>query len=87
MSHDDRCGHGALLALDDALAAYHREVRPLAAETRPLGEALGRVLAAPVAARVDLPMYTQSAVDGYALRAADLVGAAPGAPRDRKSVV
>ncbi|WP_028006515.1 molybdopterin molybdotransferase MoeA [Solimonas flava] len=81
MSHDDRCGHGALLALDDALAAYRREVRPLAAETRPLGEALGRVLAAPVSARVDLPMYTQSAVDGYALRAADLVGAAPDAPR------
>jgi molybdopterin molybdotransferase len=37
-----------------------------------LADALGRVLAADVAAPVDLPPFTNSAVDGYAVRHADL---------------
>jgi molybdopterin molybdotransferase len=52
----------------------------------PLGEALGRVLAEDVAARVTQPPVAMSAMDGYAVRAADVatvpatlrqVGAAP----------
>lgn len=71
----DDCGHGELLPLDAALASYSREVKVLATERLPVGAALHRVLAADVAAAVDLPMFTQSAVDGYAVRAADLIGA------------
>ena len=48
---------------------------PLPAEEVPSGEALGRVLAASVIAATDLPPWDNSAMDGYALRAADTVGA------------
>jgi molybdopterin molybdotransferase len=48
-------------------------------EQLPLKQALHRVLAAPVASGVDVPAHTNSAMDGYALRAQDL--AAPGALR------
>ncbi len=42
--------------------------------------AIGRVLAAPVIARGDLPPWDCSAMDGYAVRAADLAGASPSRP-------
>lgn len=46
----------------------------------PLSAALGRVLAADVVAGTDLPPFDRSAVDGWALRAADTTGATPDAP-------
>lgn len=46
-------------------------IRPLEAETVPLLEALGRALAEPLLAALDLPRFDNSAMDGYALRAAD----------------
>ena len=65
--------------------AEHRDavlalVRPLPPTTVPVGDALGLVLAADVTAAVDLPGFDNSAMDGYAVRAADLAGAAPGSP-------
>jgi len=48
---------------------------PLPAEEVPTDGALGRVLAAPVIAATDLPPWDNSAMDGYALRAADTAGA------------
>jgi molybdopterin molybdotransferase len=45
------------------------------AEDVPLAEARGRVLAADVVARVSLPSFDNSAMDGYAVRAAEVVGA------------
>lgn len=47
------------------------QVRPLEAETVPLLEALGRAIAEPLMATLDLPRFDNSAMDGYALRAAD----------------
>jgi molybdopterin molybdotransferase len=41
-------------------------------ETLPIREALGRVLAAAIASPIDVPSHTNSAMDGYAVRAADL---------------
>ena len=41
-------------------------------EAVPVREALGRVLAADVVSKVNVPSHTNSAMDGYALRAADL---------------
>ena len=52
-------------------------VRPLAAERVPVGEAAGRVLAEPALARTDLPPFRNSAMDGYAVRAADVPGELP----------
>jgi molybdopterin molybdotransferase len=48
---------------------------PLPSERVPVVDALGRVLAAPVVAVTDLPPWDNSAMDGYAVRAADLAGA------------
>ena len=65
--------------------AEHRDavlalVAPLPAVEVSVRDALGLVLAHDVVAAVDLPGFDNSAMDGYAVRAADLVGAAPGHP-------
>lgn len=62
--------------LEDArrtLERYWRS-RPNAVEV-PLDEAGGRVLAEDVTSKVDVPPFDRSAVDGYAVRAADTFGA------------
>jgi len=53
---------------------------PLPAETVAVEAALGAVLAEPVRAAVDLPPWDNSAMDGYALRAADVAAAGPDRP-------
>jgi putative molybdopterin biosynthesis protein len=57
------------------------DLRPLEAEAVPLGEALGRVLAADVAAPLDVPGFDRSNVDGFAVQAADTFGAGEDRPR------
>ncbi|HEX4192199.1 MAG TPA: gephyrin-like molybdotransferase Glp [Stellaceae bacterium] len=47
-------------------------IKPLGAEQVPLTEALGRVLAEDVTARRTAPPWANSAMDGYAVRAADV---------------
>ena len=47
------------------------DLRPLAAEIVPLGEALGRVLARNVIAPIDVPGFDRSNVDGFAVVAQD----------------
>jgi len=80
----------SLPSIDDALALVLAEVAPLAAEPVAVTAAAGRVLAADAHAVVDLPPFASSAMDGYAVRAADtpgtlrLVGqSAAGAPSPR----
>lgn len=53
---------------------------PTPAELVPLREALGLVVAEAVTAAVDLPGFDNSAMDGYAVCAADLDGATPDSP-------
>jgi putative molybdopterin biosynthesis protein len=60
------------------------DLQPLGVEQVPLAEALGRVLADDVIARVDVPSFDRSNVDGFALRAADTFGATELAPRTVK---
>ncbi|MFO1026066.1 MAG: gephyrin-like molybdotransferase Glp [Acetobacteraceae bacterium] len=50
--------------------------RPLPAEAVPLESCVGRVLREPITARVDLPPFDQSAMDGYAVRTASLIAGA-----------
>ena len=63
---------------DTAEALWHAAVRPalLDAETVPLAEALGRVLAREVRSPVDVPGFDRSNFDGFAVRAEDTYGAA-----------
>src|SRR5579872_85013 len=63
-----------LLTLDEAQARVLEHVQPLPAEPVPLREAVGRVTAEAARAAVDLPPFASSAMDGYAVRAADLPG-------------
>src|SRR6478752_779084 len=66
-----------ILSLAEAQALVLGRVRPLAAETLPLTEAAGRFLAEHARALVDLPPFRSSAMDGYALRAANTPGELP----------
>jgi molybdopterin molybdotransferase len=62
----------ALMSVAEALAHILHNVRPLNAETVPLRNAQGRVLAKPVKAIRDQPPFNASAMDGYAVRSADI---------------
>ena len=74
---------GPLLSVEDALARIAGHVAVSAgAETVPLLDADGRVLAEDVAAPIPLPPFANSAVDGYAVRHADLVAGGVGAGGD-----
>ena len=62
-----------LLTVTEAQARILEGVTPVtAAETLPVREALGRVLAEDIVSPIDVPSHTNSAMDGYAVRAADL---------------
>lgn len=65
-----------MITVDEALSKLFALVRPLEAETVALAAAAGRVLAQDAVARRDQPPFDASAMDGYALRAAE---ARPGA--------
>lgn len=78
-----------LMHPDEAIALVLSFARPAegeargrepATETVALAEALGRVLAAPVAGRVDQPPFDKSAMDGWAWRPADAAEEATGLP-------
>ena len=60
-----------MLDVETAQARIFQAFEPLPAELVPLQQARGRVLAEPVAASRDQPPAAVSAMDGYAVRAAD----------------
>ena len=62
----------ALLPVDEAVARIVAGVAPLAAESVALDDALGRTLAEPLTAKRTQPPFDASAMDGYAVRAADV---------------
>ncbi|HEY8722427.1 MAG TPA: gephyrin-like molybdotransferase Glp [Gaiellaceae bacterium] len=64
----------SLPAIDEALALVLEWVQPLAAEDVPIARAAGRVVAELALAVTDLPPFDSSAMDGYAVRAADTPG-------------
>jgi molybdopterin molybdotransferase len=80
-----------LLSIQEAQALVLERVRPLAGERVALADASGRVLAGAAPAAVDLPPFASSAMDGFAVRAADTPGRLPivghvaaGAPAPRR---
>src|ERR1700728_2125610 len=73
LSDDCFAFNGPLLPVDDAERLITERVVPVDGyETVPLREAAGRVLVEDVVAPVNVPPFDNSAVDGYAVRAADL---------------
>jgi molybdopterin molybdotransferase len=67
----------ALLSLEEAQRRILERVVPLPLERVALAAAAGRILAEPAAARVDLPPFDASAMDGFAIRVEDTPGRLP----------
>ncbi len=67
----------SLLTVDAALARIIEHAEPLPTEVVGVSDSAGRVLREPAAASVDLPPFPSSAMDGFALRAADVPGELP----------
>ncbi|MDT7687409.1 MAG: molybdopterin molybdotransferase [Acidobacteriota bacterium] len=65
-----------MIPVTKAISIILEKAEPLEAESVPLEEALGRVLAEEVFADTDLPPFDRAQMDGYAVRSVDL-GAAP----------
>ena len=74
------------IPLDQAWARFVEALQaaglwqPIVAEEIPVAEALGRITAEPVWAEVSAPHYHASAMDGYAVRSEDTLGATETAP-------
>ncbi len=69
-----------LIPLDDAQRRVLGDVDPLPAAIVDLADAAGLVLAEPVRSALTVPPWANSAMDGFAVRAADVAAAGPGAP-------
>jgi molybdopterin molybdotransferase len=64
------------LSVPEALSRTLAAARPLPTETVSLVEAQGRALSEPIRAEATLPPWNNSAMDGYAVRAEDVIGSA-----------
>lgn len=67
----------------DRILAFFSRLEP---ERKPALEALGQVLAEDIVAPFDIPPLDNTAMDGYAVRAADTTGASEGSPRELRVV-
>jgi molybdopterin molybdotransferase len=69
------------ITLEEARRRLAAAIRPLArTEHVHLGTAAGRVVARDVSSSIDVPPFPRSAMDGYAVVAADTAGATPASP-------
>jgi molybdenum cofactor synthesis domain-containing protein len=68
------------MPLDEAQARVLEGARPLPGEVVELAQAIGRVLAEPATAAITVPPWDNSAMDGFAVRSADIEGAGPASP-------
>ena len=69
-----------MISVDEHLATVLAAVHPLDLLTVPLAEALGSTLRTGVRAAVDLPLFDNSAMDGFAVRFADVASASAASP-------
>lgn len=69
-----------MITVESALETILKEIRPLPLESVDITSALGRVIGEDVTARSGNPPWDNSAMDGYAVRAADAVGASTEKP-------
>jgi molybdopterin molybdotransferase len=61
-----------MLTVAEASERILAEIRPLGVESVPLRRALGRVVAEDISAAVTMPPWSNSSMDGYAVRSADI---------------
>ena len=80
MTTAEHIGQAVMDSVETYLADITAAIRPLPLRELALADALGAVLAADVAAQWLLPSFDNSAMDGYAVRAADVAGATEQAP-------
>ncbi len=76
----------ALVEIEDARRMVLGQAQQLGAEHVPLAEALGRVLARDVDAPAPVPGFDNSAMDGFAVRSADVAGAREERPLELRVV-
>ncbi len=69
-----------MLTVAEASAQILATAAPLPQERVPILAALGRVLCEPIVSPITLPPWDNAAMDGYAVRAADILGAVPEQP-------
>src|ERR1700746_2453989 len=69
-----------MLELEDALARILAAMPPPKAEAIPVGDADGRVVMESLPSPAALPPFDNSSMDGYAVRAADVLSAAAKRP-------
>lgn len=70
-----------MIPVEEARERILARVGALGAERVELGDACGRALAEDVAVPTDIPPWSNSSMDGYAVRAADTDGASASGPR------
>jgi len=73
-------------SIPEALSTMMNRFTPRATERVSLAQSMGRYLAQPLVARTCLPPFSNSAMDGYAVRSEELVGASEAAPVRRPLV-
>ncbi len=69
-----------LISVTEALERILQHFSPLDVEEVPLEQADGRVLADEIRSPLDIPSFNNSSMDGFALRASDVVEASPESP-------
>lgn len=63
----------SLIPLDEAIERVIANITPLGTEMVPLARSPGRILATPLSANINQPPFDASSMDGYAVRARDIV--------------
>jgi molybdopterin molybdotransferase len=76
----------SLLSVDEACERILSNFQPVKTETVSLADSSNRVLAQDISAADDLPLFNNSSMDGFALRAVDITEAAPDSPRSLRVV-
>ena len=70
-----------MLSVEQAYENIMAYFSPLEAEDTPILMALGQVLAEDIVSPLQIPPLDNSAMDGYAVRHADIVGSTAAAPK------
>jgi molybdopterin molybdotransferase len=76
----------SLLSVDQARERILSHFQPVTTETLPLAGCSNRVLAQDITATSDLPPFNNSSMDGFAVRAADVLDAVTDSPRSLRVV-
>lgn len=73
-----------MIPLEEATKKLLPGIRPLGVETVPVLKSMGRVVRENISSPHSIPPFSKSAMDGYAVRSADVAGASAGNPVELK---